>query len=152
MNLNAFWGNDYLGVKISAGLGLRASKQSNAIIVLFSSRPRALHQLFSVFWGKEVVPHPTCKEDSNSCRARAAHTWTGSFQGQAWGRDGREGKEENQVSTLHLYSFDSKWKNAEQHTSRFTPYSKLAAPCENRTDTDPCYVGTNGLISSFIQY
>lgn len=27
-----------------------------------------------------------------------------------------------------------------EHTSRFTPYSKLAAPCENRTNTDSCYV------------
>lgn len=27
-----------------------------------------------------------------------------------------------------------------EHTSRFTPYFKPAVPCENRTDTDSCYV------------
>lgn len=88
-----------------------------------------------------MVSHPTWKEDNNSCRTSVAHTWKGMFQRQRWGGEGRE-KRRNQVSTLHLYSFDLKMKNAQQcirmgaHIQIYTPFQIACSVWKQDMDMD----------------
>lgn len=59
-----FW---YLGVKIAAGLWLRSSKQSNAVVVLLSSRSAAFSQVLPILQGQQMVSHPTLSTKHKLC-------------------------------------------------------------------------------------
>lgn len=93
-----------------------------------------------------MVSHPTWKEDNNCCRSSVAHTWKGMFQRQGWWGERREGKEGKLVSTLHLYSFDLKGKNAQQHMRMgayiqiYTLFQLACSMWKPDTDMDSRYI------------
>lgn len=72
----AKFGVKYLWVEVTTGLRLRASEQSDAVVVLLTSGPAALSQILPIFQRKQVVSHPTWGRSTGclmSCQCACLH-------------------------------------------------------------------------------